>query len=174
MALENLKRHLELKGSGKQSAPDKVLDVLLAAATNNTSIEHECSSLEGAPSPNTVRGVLRESLELLSPGKTSESGTVDSLESPLLERTAKSRSRFSRSALPRTGCPTLGMKFAEVRLNKERLTSMFSLQPMLSVTHNKQEYSRSARSRGACPSVLHKRPFCQNTTLFMGYWDRGG
>jgi hypothetical protein len=46
------------------SSPDKVLDVLLAAATNNTSIEHECSSLEGAPSPNTVRGVLRESLEL--------------------------------------------------------------------------------------------------------------
>lgn len=64
MALENLKRHLELKGSGEQSAPDKVLDVLLAAATNNTSIEQECSAMVGAPSPNTVRGVLRESLEL--------------------------------------------------------------------------------------------------------------
>ena len=47
-----------------QSAPDKVLDVLLAAAANNTSIEHECSSQGGAPSPNTVRGVLRSSLEL--------------------------------------------------------------------------------------------------------------
>lgn len=64
MALENLKQHLELKGSGEKSAPDKILDVLLAAAANNSSIEHECSSLEGAPSPNTVRGVLRESLEL--------------------------------------------------------------------------------------------------------------
>ena len=64
IALENLKQHLELKGSGEKSAPDKILDVLLAAAANNSSIEHECSSLEGAPSPNTVRGVLRESLEL--------------------------------------------------------------------------------------------------------------
>jgi putative transposase len=64
MALENLKQHLELKGSGEKSSPDKVLDVLLAAATNNSSIEQECSSLEGAPSPNTVRGVLRESLKL--------------------------------------------------------------------------------------------------------------
>ncbi len=64
MALENLKRHIELKGSGEQSAPEKVLDVLLAAATNNTSIEQECSAMVGAPSPNTVRGVLRESLEL--------------------------------------------------------------------------------------------------------------
>lgn len=45
MALENLKRHLELKSTGEQSVPDKVLDVLLAAAANNTSIEHECSSL---------------------------------------------------------------------------------------------------------------------------------
>ena len=66
MALENLKRHLELKGSGEQSAPDKVLDVLLAAATNNTSIEQECSAMVGAPSPNTVRGVLRESLISMS------------------------------------------------------------------------------------------------------------
>ena len=41
-----------------------VVDVLLAAAVNNTSIEHECSSLEGAPSANTIRGVLRSSLEL--------------------------------------------------------------------------------------------------------------
>jgi len=58
MALDNLKQYLELKGSGEQSAPDKVLDVLLAAATNNTSIEQECSVMLGAPSPNTVRGVL--------------------------------------------------------------------------------------------------------------------
>jgi len=64
MALENLKQHLELKGSGAKSSPDKILDVLLAAAANNTSIEHECDSLQGAPSANTVRGVLRESLEL--------------------------------------------------------------------------------------------------------------
>ncbi len=41
-----------------------VVDVLLAAAVNNTSIEHECTSLEGAPSANTIRGVLRSSLEL--------------------------------------------------------------------------------------------------------------
>jgi hypothetical protein len=51
MALENLKQHLELKGSGEKSTPDKVLDVLLAAATNNSSIEQECSSLSRRTQP---------------------------------------------------------------------------------------------------------------------------
>lgn len=44
MALENLKQHLQLKASGEKSSPERVVDVLLAAAANNTSIEHECDS----------------------------------------------------------------------------------------------------------------------------------
>lgn len=64
MALDSLKAHLELSGSGEKSSPERVIDVLLAAAANNTSIDRECDELEGAPSANTVRGVLRESLEL--------------------------------------------------------------------------------------------------------------
>jgi hypothetical protein len=108
MALENLKQHLELKGSGEKSAPDKILDVLLAAAANNSSIEHECSSLEGAPSPNTVRGVQRRVSGTSKAGKTSKSGIMVTLEYSLLERSAKSSRRFGRSTLPRTSSQRLG------------------------------------------------------------------
>ena len=64
LAVESLSQHLELNSSGSQSSPDKIWDVLLAAAANNSSIDRECEELEGAPSPNTVRGILKESLEL--------------------------------------------------------------------------------------------------------------
>jgi hypothetical protein len=64
MALESLKEHLTLVGSGEKASPERVLDVLLAAAANNTSIDCEGDELKGAPSLNTVRGVLRDSPEL--------------------------------------------------------------------------------------------------------------
>ena len=64
LALESLSQHLELNSSGEKSSPDKIWDVLLSAAANNSSIDRECSELVGAPSPNTVRGVLKDSLEL--------------------------------------------------------------------------------------------------------------
>ncbi len=38
--------------------------MLLSAAANNSSIDRECDELEGCPSANTVRGVLKDSLEL--------------------------------------------------------------------------------------------------------------
>ncbi|MGB8698783.1 MAG: hypothetical protein WCD18_05140 [Thermosynechococcaceae cyanobacterium] len=64
MSLETLKRHLDLSSYGTKSSGENVLDILLSAAANRTSIERECDELSGAPSPNTVRGVLRNSLEL--------------------------------------------------------------------------------------------------------------
>ena len=64
LAAETLSQHIELQTSGEKSSPDKIWDVLLSAAANNSSIERECSEHEIAPSPNTVRGVLQNSLEL--------------------------------------------------------------------------------------------------------------
>jgi putative transposase len=64
MALETLKNNLDLLSAGDQSSEENVLDILLSAAANRTSIDRECDELEGAPSPNTVRGVLRDSLNL--------------------------------------------------------------------------------------------------------------
>ncbi len=64
LAVESLSQHLELKSSGKKSSPEKIWDVLLSAAVNNSSIDRECDELEGSPSANTVRGVLKDSLEL--------------------------------------------------------------------------------------------------------------
>lgn len=64
LAVKSLSQYLELKSSGEKSSPEKVWDVLLCAAANNSSIDRECDELEGSPSPNTVRGVLKDSLEL--------------------------------------------------------------------------------------------------------------
>jgi putative transposase len=64
MALETLKNNLNLSSTGEKSSEENVLNILLSAAANRTSIDRECDELEGAPSPNTVRGVLRDSLEL--------------------------------------------------------------------------------------------------------------
>ena len=64
MALETLKINLELLGTGDKSSEENVLDIILSAAANRSSIDRECDELEGAPSPNTVRGVLRNSLTL--------------------------------------------------------------------------------------------------------------
>ncbi len=64
MALETLKNNLALLSAGDKSSEENVLDILLSAAANRTSIDRECDELEGAPSPNTVRGVLRDSLNL--------------------------------------------------------------------------------------------------------------
>jgi putative transposase len=64
MSLATLRSNLELSSAGEKSSADNVLDILLSAAANQTSIDRECDELEGAPSPNTVRGVLRDSLEL--------------------------------------------------------------------------------------------------------------
>lgn len=64
LAVKTLSQHIELQTSGEKSSPDKIWDVLLSAAANNSSIERECEEHEIAPSPNTVRGVLKESLEL--------------------------------------------------------------------------------------------------------------
>src|SRR5688572_2341766 len=64
MALEALNKHIALQSKGTQSSPEKVFNVLLGAASRRSSIEQECEDRPGAPSPNVVRAVLRESLEL--------------------------------------------------------------------------------------------------------------
>jgi putative transposase len=64
MALETLKNHLDLSRYRNQSSAENVLDILVSAAPNRSSIDRECEELSSAPSPNTVRSVLRNSLEL--------------------------------------------------------------------------------------------------------------
>ena len=66
MAAEVLLKHLPLRGKGKQSSPEKVVDVLLAAATGRWSVQQVCANSQGTPSPNTVRNVVKESMTLRS------------------------------------------------------------------------------------------------------------
>jgi hypothetical protein len=63
MALEAMKKHIALRERGPQSTADKVLNVVLAAASKSSSIEQECKNHLDAPSPNLVRASLEE-LEL--------------------------------------------------------------------------------------------------------------
>jgi len=64
MAAGIVLKHLALEGKGEKSRPEKVVDVLLCAAAGCSSIEEVCVNSEEAPSPNTIRGVLKHSLEL--------------------------------------------------------------------------------------------------------------
>jgi hypothetical protein len=77
MALETLSKHLQLEGRSETSSPEKIWEVVLSAAAHTSSIERECENNELAPSPNTVRSVLRDSLELKQ--------TEDALNKVLLE-----------------------------------------------------------------------------------------
>src|SRR5687767_15014886 len=61
MALCALRDNIVLRSRGQMSSANLVFDVLLAAAAKGTSIEQECQNHELAPSPNTVRDVLKES-----------------------------------------------------------------------------------------------------------------
>lgn len=60
MALEAMSKHIALQERGAQSSPEKVFNVVLAAAGKSSSIEQECKNHLDAPSPNTVRAALEE------------------------------------------------------------------------------------------------------------------
>jgi hypothetical protein len=123
--MQNLLLHLELKGSGAKSSPDKILDVLLAAAANNTLIEHECGSLQGAPSANTVRGVLRESLELQKLERQVNQALWDYLNSRCWQDPQKVA--VDLVEVPYHGlAPKIHMKSAGVKPNRVQLTSTYS------------------------------------------------
>jgi hypothetical protein len=64
LAHSALKKHIILSGHSDAASADKAFDVLLAASAKGSSIEQECENHVLAPSPNTVRTILRESLEL--------------------------------------------------------------------------------------------------------------
>ncbi len=93
LAVESLSQHLELKSSGKKSSPEKIWDVLLSAAANNSSIDRECDELEGCPSANTVRGVLKNSLELNQTETLPQRGSRKTLEASLLEKASEGSGR---------------------------------------------------------------------------------
>jgi predicted RNase H-like nuclease len=54
---------LELDMRKRHYSAQDILDVLLLAATQGTSIEAVCRDMPQAPSPNTVRNVLAEALK---------------------------------------------------------------------------------------------------------------
>ncbi len=93
LAVESLSEHLELKSSGSKSSPEKIWDVLLSAAANNSSIDRECDELEGCPSANTVRGVLKDSLELNQTETLPQPGSGQTLKASLLEKAPEDSSR---------------------------------------------------------------------------------
>ena len=58
-------RFLPLPEAGKDYTASEVYDVLLAAASQDTSIDHICHSSETGPSANTVRNRVRDAYSLL-------------------------------------------------------------------------------------------------------------
>lgn len=81
MAASVLLKHLPLVGKGEQSCPEKVVNVLLGAASGRSSIEQVCQRHRKAPSANLVRGVLNESLN--------EKSAEEALNATLVEHLSK-------------------------------------------------------------------------------------
>jgi putative transposase len=62
LAASLLEKHLPVQGEGEQSSSEKVIDVLLSAASGRSSIEQVTRRHRKAPSANTVRSALKRSL----------------------------------------------------------------------------------------------------------------
>jgi hypothetical protein len=80
MAREVLLRYLPLQGDGKQSSPEKVVDALLCVASGRSSIERVSTDYEDLPSANTIRGVLKNSLELQNTEQQLNEALLEHLE----------------------------------------------------------------------------------------------
>lgn len=61
---EIMEKYLPLPEAGKDYPASEVYDVLLAAASQDTSVDNICQSSETAPSANTVRHRVREAYDL--------------------------------------------------------------------------------------------------------------
>jgi len=64
LAMETLIKELGLELKGKDYSEEEILEVVLQAAAQQTTIESICKNSEVAPCGNTVRGIIHEQLEL--------------------------------------------------------------------------------------------------------------
>ena len=55
-------QNFEIKASSRSYSNQDIFDVVLAAANRNISIEQACKDLKDAPSPNTVRNLIKDTL----------------------------------------------------------------------------------------------------------------
>jgi len=65
LALEILVKNIGLQMEGKEYSEEEIIEVILAAAAKQTSIEQICKSSELAPSGNTVRGIIHKQLDIV-------------------------------------------------------------------------------------------------------------
>lgn len=64
LVIEMLEEFLPLPEEGKDYTAREIYDVLLAAASQDTSVDNICHSSETGPSANTVRNRVREAYDL--------------------------------------------------------------------------------------------------------------
>ena len=62
LSSQHLQGFLELSMHHRHYAVQDILDVLLTVASHNSTIDAVCRDLQGAPSANTIRNVIREAL----------------------------------------------------------------------------------------------------------------
>ena len=103
---ETLRTHFNLGMSDSLYDAQDVWDVLIAAAVERITIEMACGLLEAAPSPNTVREVVKHLLtdqkSLAEIGRDDQcaAGGLSAQESA--QQTFALRDRHHRDPLPRT------------------------------------------------------------------------
>ena len=64
LVMETLLAHLGLDMTGRRYSDAEILEVVLTAAAQQTSLEQVCNTSEAAPCGNTVRGVLEAQLDV--------------------------------------------------------------------------------------------------------------
>lgn len=83
---EIMEQFLPLPEDGKDYTASEVYDVLLAAASQDTSIDNICHSSETGPSANTVRNRVREAYDLLAVEERMNQALAEQIPKKLLKR----------------------------------------------------------------------------------------
>lgn len=114
---EILEKYLPLAQEGKAYSASELYDVLLAAASQDTSIDNICHSSETSPSANTVRNRVRDSYELVEVERRLNQAVAQNLPPKLKKR--KQRVAIDYVLNPYYGKET-GSKAAELRHAERR------------------------------------------------------
>jgi putative transposase len=83
---EMLEEFLPIPDQGKEYTASDLYDVLLAAASQDTSVDNICHSSETGPSANTVRGRVREAYEVKEVEKRINQALAEKIPRKLLKR----------------------------------------------------------------------------------------
>ena len=98
-------KQLGLEMEGCDYSEEEIVEVLLAAAAKQTSIEQICKASEIAPSGNTVRGIIRDQLNLKKAEEKVNAAFAEKLPKRLKKKKRGHRTAIDLVLIPYHGQP---------------------------------------------------------------------